>query len=59
MDDTTDRQFDLELLRKVIEACQELASAIEQVEARVRIVEQKSYQISEWERIMLDLGFKQ
>ena len=47
----------LDMFRDVLTALQELASAVAQIEARVRIVEDKCYTISEWKKIMIDLGF--
>ena len=52
MDDTT-----LDLFASISDALKGLAAAIEQVEARLVVVENKSYNISEWEKIMIDLGF--
>ena len=54
MDDVT-----LDLFANISEALKGLAAAVEQLEARVVLVEDKTYKISEWEKIMLDLGFKQ
>ena len=52
VDDTT-----LDLFATISDALKGLAAAIEQVEARLVVVENKSYNISEWEKIMIDLGF--
>jgi hypothetical protein len=48
----------LELFQHVLTALKEIASAVDQLEARLLIIENQSYKISELEKIMLDLGFK-
>ncbi len=45
------------MFKDVLTALQELAAAVGQIEARLRIVEDKCYTISEWEKIMIDRGF--
>jgi hypothetical protein len=47
----------LDMFKDVLTALQELAAAVGQIEARLRIVEDKCYTISEWEKIMIDRGF--
>jgi hypothetical protein len=54
VDDTT-----LELFKNISDALQGLAAAVEQIEARLVVVEDRSYKLSDWEKIMLDMGFKQ
>ena len=54
VDDTT-----LELFGNISDALQGLAAAVEQIEARLVVVEDRSYKLSDWEKIMLDMGFKQ
>ena len=49
----------IDLFEHISDALKALAAAIEQVEARLQIVEDKSYTIAEWEKIMIDLGFEQ
>ena len=54
VDDTT-----LSLFASINDALKGLAAAVEQIEARLVVVEDRSYKLSDWEKIMLDLGFKQ
>ena len=54
VDDTT-----LDLFANISDALKSLAAAVEQIEARLVVVEDRSYKLSDWEKIMLDLGFKQ
>ncbi len=54
MDETT-----LDLFSSISDALKGLAAAVEQIEARLVVVEDQSYKLSDWEKIMLDLGFKQ
>ena len=54
MDDKT-----IDLFAHISDALKGLASAVEQIEARLVVVEDQSYKLSDWEKIMLDLGFKQ
>ena len=49
----------IDLMGHISDALKSLTAAIEQVEARLQIVENKSYTIAEWEKIMIDLGFEQ
>jgi hypothetical protein len=53
VDETT-----LDLFSSISDALKGLAAAVEQIEARLVVVEDKSYFISEWEKIMIDLGFR-
>ena len=48
----------LDLFAHISDALKGLAAAIEQVEARLVVVENKSYSIKEWEKIILDMGFQ-
>ena len=53
VDETT-----LDLFASINEALKGLAAAVEQIEARLVVVEDRSYKLSDWEKIILDLGFK-
>ncbi len=48
----------LDLFASISEALKGLAAAVEQIEARLVIVEDRSYKLSDWEKIILDLGFR-
>jgi hypothetical protein len=48
----------LEMFKDVLEALKQMAAALTQLETRVKIIEYRCFNISEWEKIMLDLGFR-
>lgn len=50
-------EITLDLFGNISDALKGLAAAVEQIEKRLVVVEDKSYFISEWEKIMIDLGF--
>lgn len=48
----------LDVLADITAILKQLNAIVEQIEARLVVVEDKSYKLSELEKIMLDMGFK-